>query len=329
MIQKKSICSLLLTLILSTSAFAQKPGAPPLTEEQRKARQELEHKALVLLDDVIKEGDSFKHVENRIQIKAASAYLLWKYDEARARTLFRDVMASFTGLLNDSQNAETPEAAKIFEETKLLRAQVLQMLVACDARLAREFMRATRPQTGADGNTMADVDLQLDVNLAAQIAPTDPKLAVEIAEESLSKGFSYQLTTIVSALRAKDPEAAAKLAGEIMTKLRTEKLAASGDARQVAVSLLRLATEAPEREEKGGKNIAPLLEQSSVRELTEMVVAEALRGGGNEDLLMSLQSMMPVVEKYAPARAAQLKQKIPQPAPNEEKEETATFEAVD
>src|SRR4051812_17938384 len=67
MISKQLIRSLALVFALSSAVYAQKPAASPLTEEQRKAQQELEHKALVLLDDVVKEGDSFKQAENRIQ----------------------------------------------------------------------------------------------------------------------------------------------------------------------------------------------------------------------------------------------------------------------
>src|SRR3954464_5075932 len=122
MISKRLIRAFALALALSPSVFAQKPAASPPTEEQRKAQQELEHKAWVLLDDVIKEGDSFKQAENRIQIKAASACLLWQSAEPRARTLFRDVTASFAGLLSNAAGEDAPKSAKVLEGAKMLRA---------------------------------------------------------------------------------------------------------------------------------------------------------------------------------------------------------------
>jgi hypothetical protein len=311
MISKLLVCSLSLILALSTTAFAQKPSAAPPTEEQRKAQQELEHKALALLDDIIKEGDAFKLAENRIQIKASSAYILWQYDEARARLLFRDVIASFANLLNNPPDAETPEEAKAFAGTKMLQGEILQMMATRDPRMAREFARATRmpnSQPGTDVNAVEEEAVQTDLGLATQIAERDPKLAVEIAEESLSKGLYYQQTAIISAVQAKDSDAAAKLAGEVMAKLRTEKLAEDGNARQVAVELLRIATMTPEKKDKATGT--PLLDQAALRELTEMITAEAVRGGGNEDMLMSLPQVMPAIEKYSPARAAQLKQRI-------------------
>jgi hypothetical protein len=316
MIPKYFVRSLILLLAISTSVLAQTPAATPQTEAQSKAQKELEQKALSLLDDVIKDSESFKHAENRIRIRAAVAYVLWKYDEARARILFREAMASLIDLLKEPADEDPAEARKMFEGPKQLRAEMLQMLAQRDARLARELLRATRPLTSQAGNGregMEYLDRETDLNLATQIASSDPKLAAEIAQESLSKGFAYQLPRLVEAIREKDPEVAARLAGDIMTKLRTEKLESSGEARGFAVSLLRIATESAETDEKDKqKKPTPLLDQTSLRELTEMVAAEALRSPAqNADMLASLQSMMPVVEKYAPARVGQIRQKAP------------------
>jgi hypothetical protein len=320
MISKYWVRSLILLLAISSSVFTQTPTATPQTEEQRKAQKELERKALNLLDDVLKDADSFKHAENRIRIRAAVAFVLWKYDEARARILFRDAMASLIDLLKDQAVEDPAEAQKMFEGPRQLRSEMLQMLAQRDARMTRELMRATRTPSGNTRGATEDPDLQMDLVLATQVASSDPKLAAEIAKDSLSKGLAYQLTNIVSAIRAKDPEVAAQLAGDIMTKLRMEKLDSSSEARSVAVSLLQIATESPEADAKStGKETPSLLEQSALRELAEMVTAEALRSPAqNADMLSSLQSIMPAVEKYAPARASQLRQKVPQKTSDED-----------
>ncbi|HEX8845411.1 MAG TPA: hypothetical protein VF791_12240 [Pyrinomonadaceae bacterium] len=322
MISRHLIRSLLLILTLSAYASAQTPGAAAQTEEQRKARQELEHKALLMLDDVIKESDSFKQPDNSIRIKAAAAHILWKYDEARARSLFKEAIASLITLWENQSDADVAERGRLFEGPKQLRSEMLMALAQHDARLARELMRATRSRSSQKevaGDSMGDQELQMDMNLAIQIASTDPKLAVEIGEEHLPKGFSYQLPELISAIREKDPEAAAKLAGEIMVKLRAEKLESS-EARNIAVNLLRMATETPEGDAKAGTKIdVPLLDQATVRELTEMLAAEVLRSPqSNLELYASLTPLMPVVEKYAPTRAEQLRKKAPKLSIEEE-----------
>lgn len=322
MISRQLARFLLLVLLLPSYAFAQKPDAPTQTDEERKAQQELEHKALRLLDDVIKEADTFNHAENRVRVKSLAANLLWKYDESRARAIFKDAAAAFVDLLKEQENEDTAERAKLFQSEKELRGEMVRMLAEHDARMAREFMRATRPsmlQANGAGQSqcvvclMDDSDPQSDLNVGAQIASNDPKLALEIGEESLQKGFNYQLTGLISSIREKDPDSAARLAGDIMTKLRTDKLSSSSEARQVAVELLLLAAKSPENESKEkAKNITPLLDQTSIHELADMVAAEALRGPGNLEMLSQLQAVMPIVEKYAPERAEQLRRKIPQ-----------------
>ncbi|HKR02847.1 MAG TPA: hypothetical protein VJT09_19370 [Pyrinomonadaceae bacterium] len=306
--------SLILLLLFTSLTLAQTPAPAktPQTDEQRKAEQTLKAKALLLLEDVIKDSESFKHAENRIRVRALAANVLWEQDETRARALFKEVMASLVDLLNNPEPGEQPEGGRIFEGPQQLRAELLQILAQRDARLAREFLRASRPQ-GAQPRTAREAlpDQPLEMNLAVQFASTDPKQALEIGEEALSRGLSYELPQLIVALREKDPEAAAKLAGETVAKIRSEKLESSHVARQVAYALLREAAKAPEGDGKSTKSSQPLLDQATLRELSEMIAAEALRSSPiNDELLGAVQEMMPEIEKYTPERAAQLRRKV-------------------
>ncbi|HEX8921698.1 MAG TPA: hypothetical protein VF766_09485, partial [Pyrinomonadaceae bacterium] len=312
MISKQPLPLLFLILLLSSAAFAQTPAPSPQTDAQRKEQKELQGKALLLLEDVIKDSESFKHAENRISIKALAANTLWAYDEARARILFKEAMTSLAALLNNQEAGDEPARRKMIEGPQRLRRELLQMLAQHDARLAREFLRATRSEVSQPANMRhGSPDQPLEINLAMKIAETDPKLALEVAEDSLSTGLSYQLPSLLSVIRQKDPEGAARLAGQVVAKLRTEKLDSSDMAKQVAVSLLREATQVAADDGKGAKVNPPLLEQQALRELIELIAAEALRPSSTSpELLGALDEMMPVVEKYAPARAAQVKRKL-------------------
>lgn len=310
MVSRHPVRALILILLLSLPSWAQTPEASPLTDEQRKAQEELKQKALSLLDEVIKDSESFKHNENRIRIRAQAANVLWQHDEARARILFKEVMAGVVDLLRE-QETDVPESPKMLEGPRSLRRELVQMLAQRDTRLARDFMRATRPTQSQPANAREALpDQPLEISLATQIAMTDPKQALEIAEESLSRGLSYELPGLLSALRDTDPEAAARLANQVVLKLRSEKLDSNDMAKQVAVSLLREATSEPGGEGQSAGSVPPLLDQHAVLELIEMIAKEALRPNSTSpDLLGSLQEMMPVVEKYAPARAAQLRRR--------------------
>lgn len=325
MILRHQLRLFVLIALFSSAIFAQTPAAaiPPSAEEQRQAQQELRSKALNLLEDVIKDAESFKHPENRIRLKAAAANVLWLHDEARARLLFKEAMASLIALLNNQDPADAATNPRMFAGAYTLRGEFLQLLAQRDARLAREFLRATRPPGAQPKHSQeARTDQPLEMNLAMQIAATDPAQALEIAEENLSAGFSYELPQLLSAIREKDPEGAARLASRIVAKLRTEKLETNA-AKQVAISLLRHATQTSDDEGKGAKVTTPLLDQQTVRELIEMMATEALRPSSTSpELLAALLEMLPAVEKYSPARAAQVRRRTPAPPVADEIAET-------
>jgi hypothetical protein len=154
----------------------------------------------------------------------------------------------------------------------------------------------------------ADEELRLEQSVASQIAANDPKQALEMAEQTLSKGLSYELLTTVSLLLRKDREAAARLASKIVTKLQTENLSTNETAMQVATSLLHITSEPAQT--KPGAEATPLLSLQEMRDLTEMTVAAALNNSSNAYSVLSLQTLLPQIEKYTPARVPQLRRKI-------------------
>ncbi|HWT00529.1 MAG TPA: hypothetical protein VN256_09800 [Pyrinomonadaceae bacterium] len=316
MISKRLLPLLILMLLWPATALAQEnTAAPPQAAEGGATQQELKQKALGLLEDVIKDSELFRHAENRIRVRAAAAGALWDHDPARARILFKDAMASLADLLNNLDEGDEPAHARAGGGPRQLRGELLQALAVRDPRLARELLRTTRAQDANGRERRGDVlaDQPLELTLATQIADNDPHQAVEMAEESLSRGLSYELPGVLSALHEKDPAAAAKLAGQIAARLRTEKFAESDVAKQTAVSLLRLATQAPEDAGNGPKTATPLLDAQAMHELIEKLAAEALRPNTTSpELVAVLQEMMPAVEKYAPARAAQIKRRAEQ-----------------
>jgi len=314
MISKRLLTLLIFLLLSPATALAQEnTAAPPRSAEDGAAEQELKQKALGLLEDVIKDSELFRHAENRIRVRAAAANVLWEHDPARARLLFKEAMAGLADLLDNQEADDGPRHTRMFEGPRQLRRELLQILAQRDPRLARELLRTTRAQAAGGRVTRGDVlaDQPLELTLATQIAENDPNQAVEIAEESLSRGLSYELPGVLSALHEKNPAAASKLANQVVARLRTEKFAESDVAKNVAVSLLRLATQTPEDGGGGPKNSPPVLDPQAMHELIEKLSAEALRPNTTSpELVGVLQEMMPAVEKYAPARAAQIKRKV-------------------
>jgi hypothetical protein len=303
-------------LFLCTPVVAQTTTTtlPAPSAEQRKAKKELEQKALALLDEIIKDAQAYRLAENRLRLRAISASLLWKYDEARARILFKETLAGITEML-ETPDADNESPMHPLSSAIQLRREVVSMLAGLDARMARDFLRATRQlasrPTTTTGGTENNDDLQLEYSLATQITESDPKQALELAEESLSRGFSYELINTLNLLREKDPEAASKLAEEMVNRLRAENLTSNQEAANVAFNLLSIVfNPAADIPGKDGKKAATLLSQQAMRQLMEMNVALALSSPSYLSRLQSLEGVMPQIEKYAPARVAELRRRM-------------------
>lgn len=325
--------TLLSTLLVAAPAPAQEVASPTTPEAARAgaAQAELRLKALGLLEDVIKDSELFRHAENRLRVRAAAANVLWDHDQGRARLLFKEVTAGLADLLNNQEAGDEPEHSRMLQGPRQLRRELLQVMAQRDPRLARELLRTTRSHDAGGRPRRGDVlaDRPLELSLATQLAESDPGQALEIAEESLAGGLSYELPGVLSALNEKDPAAAARLASQIVARLRTEKIGGSDVAKSVAVSVLRLATQTAD-ESKAPKSAQPLLDQQTMHELIEKLAAEALRPNTTSpELLGVLTEMMPAVEKYAPARAAQVRRMMERSGGAVEAPQAVPVEAVD
>lgn len=313
----KFLLSVVALLLAAAPAIAQTPTQSAPTEAPQKSKKELERKALVMLDELIKDAQSFKLADNRLRLKAYAASLLWKHDETRARILFKETMAGVVDLLNTQDESDSPQTP-FRRGVAQLRQDVVTMMAAHDARMAREFLRATRPQMArkAENNYPEygnyDPELQFEYGLASQVIETDPKQALEIATDNLSRGYSQELLNTLRALKTKDRESATKLAEAIVTKLRSENLTTNQGAANIAFELMSIVLDVGDKsEDKEAKSSEPLLAGQSLRELMEMNVTLALTSR-DPGRLQALDGLMPQVEKYAPARAAEIRSRVAQ-----------------
>lgn len=314
-------------LILSSTAAAQLPQSTKQEseEEKAKARKELERKALVLLDETLEGAQVLKLAENRAALRVQAADLLWPRDEKRARALFRDAATDLAAMRMGDLNRDD----RAYWMAVQMRSQLLYTVAARDAQLALELLRESRP-VSEDGTAAPagdpDMELRMEQSLTALAAESDPKAALRLAEESLSKGVTYGVLGLLERLRYKDAEAATKLAGKIVEKLRGETLGGGRESWMVAGSLLRSVllpqsgeqlyfgmgmTPSPARTNEKPKPL--VMEDSDVRELADLVASAALKdssGNGAFGMMMMIRPLMPELEKRVPARAAQLRLKL-------------------
>jgi len=271
-------------------------------KEQEKAQAELQKKAFTLLDQVIGEAAALKLPENRIRVQFTAGDLIWERDEARARALFAAAAASLVEMIRAIDPNDRQYYGLIQTPTQL-RQEMLPLVAKRDASLAYEYLNTTKlpapPENGRGGRggqggpggpggafgqvVGARQESNLEANILAQVAASDPKLALENAKQLLnSDQYPNSLSKVLSQLQAKDKDMAAKLADEILKKLRSDNLTNAADARSLAFALLQPGPRPPEtpssQQSDQKLNPAPTqpLSDASYKSLMNTVISAAL-----------------------------------------------------
>lgn len=249
MLNKKIATSLFvsaLVLVCAALAVAQDATSPSATAQQtpdppQEEKLKLESKANALLDQVITEAQGLKLPENRIRVQIAAADMLWDKSAARARGLFADAAAILGQMVLDVDRTDRNDVQALNQ----LRQDLVLAAGRHDAELGYQLLRSTQPQTPATnaGNGRRgpgpDPQSNLEQNLLATIAATDPKVAYQKAVESLDKGeYPTSLARVLAQLQAKDQEAFKKLSEKTLSRLGSDNIASTREATSLATSLL-------------------------------------------------------------------------------------------
>lgn len=333
--------------LAATTAGAQSNAAPPPPQQPaqtqaeqeaaRAARAELETKAFALLEEAAEEAGGLRLAENRARLQAAAASALWPHDAEAAREIFQSAVAGVSSLAA-SLAADEPRYEQHYHQLQNLRREIAFAVAQREPKLALDFVRGSRlappPNAGGRNNYQPDQELALETQLAELLAARDPREAVRLAEESLARGVSGHLPSLIERVRQTDAQAASKLAADVVRKLRSSNLASDYEAAGVATYLLN-ATRPPAAPPPagpnnvipanvtvvtGGADARPLtLDESARRDLLTLLVnaalggaAEPRRGRGNAagQLLPALQPSLAEVERLLPTQAAALRRRL-------------------
>jgi hypothetical protein len=268
------------------------------TDDQKQiAKEAAEKKATALLEQIVAEVQLLKLPENRIRVQITAGDVLWKRNEARARSMFSLAADGVAEMMRSTDGNMQRRAAQ-------LRQEVVLTAALHDASLAYQLLATTRSLTPAADTSnnfrRPGPDSNLEENLLARVAGIDPKMAAQKVEEELAKGqYPNTLPQVIARLQSQDKEAAAKLSAKVVSKLQTENMLANVQAQRLALNLLRsgpLSTQTatngtPAVASNAGLNqvgsnqayqvrandAAPLLSESSFQDLMNTVIDAALR----------------------------------------------------
>ena len=272
----------------SQTATAQQSPDP---QQQQEEKAKLEKKAIALLEQIVTESGGLRLPENKIKVQIAAGDLLWDKNPARARGLLTDAGAMLGQMMLDVDRTDRNDVQSLNQ----LRQQLVLTAGRHDADLGYQLLHSTQPQSSTNTQTtgqgrrfMFDQGNNLEQNLLATIASTDPKYAYQKAVESLDKGeFPTALNRILTQLQTKEPELFTKLSDKTLNRLASDNLLSSREATTVAVNLLipgprpetTTATDASAAANTNTNNNtrqAPILSQSAYHDLMDNVITAAL-----------------------------------------------------
>jgi hypothetical protein len=318
------LLGLLLLLPLSASPLAQVSDKEK-QEKEAERKQQIERKTYVLVEEIAGAAPGLKLPENRSYILAAAADLLWEHNEPHARNLFWDALNTLNLMNSGSQvtkGAKPSEKERQQNFTQYfalfrLRQELLQRVARHDPQLALDMLRSSRqaplePVAWMRDGFVPPDDRSLEQQIATEAAARDPQKALQLARESLAKGFSYQLIPLLFRLNQKNGEMGTKFAGEVISKLRGRNLATDLQGSSIAVSLLtfsRIPTGPTLTKPSAAVQTLTLAEEQR-RELVELITNAALTESGNANLLYALSGILPEIKEFAPERVALVQKKL-------------------
>ncbi|MEZ5424922.1 MAG: hypothetical protein R2747_01535 [Pyrinomonadaceae bacterium] len=215
----RTLLTFLLALFLVGQSLAQ--TQPAADQKKTDISDELREKSNSLLNALGREADQFYLPENRVAARVVVADLIWDADEKQARQLFQNAVGELDSLIGQMALREITEDEDYMAIYNLseIRTDLLMKIAARDPAFALSALH-TLTRKKNDGTNLFEGDEALELQLASEIVSNDPKQAYEMALKSLDNEINYSVFETLEVIHKKDAELGAKLAREIMERIR-------------------------------------------------------------------------------------------------------------
>src|SRR5205085_7371793 len=133
---------------------------------------------------------------------STAAELLWTRDEPLARSLVTSVRQRLRALASETAGDRGREM--LLQQAWNMRRGLVLNIARRDPQLALEFLRATPPPPQITAMYGYNNEADLELNIAAAAAQTDPKLAASLVRQNVANGNSFSLANTVEQIASKD-----------------------------------------------------------------------------------------------------------------------------
>lgn len=334
---KKLISFLLICIFLGVSNIAQ--TTPADQSSKYAAPTEIQGKAVKVLGELSGEAERFSTPVNRVKARISIVELLWTFDEKQARVIVQIAVAEIGSMLSQipveapaNEDEESYKRYAAMSDVKTLRTELLLMLAKNDPKLALDTLQSLS-RRNADGSNFFEEDQTLELSLAAQIAAKDPKQAYELARRNLENGLNYNLFSTLEDLYKKDAELGAKLAQDILGKIKSKDTSINSPYDNQNTNMNSSGARPPTVKPTGlvintwdiqpfletvkklnrlaaANKKSPVLSDGEIKELLDVLIQKYLR----QPYLSSYEvsKIMPEIAKYHPSQVQAIRSKIGQ-----------------
>lgn len=311
--------------LMSVVALSQVKSAET-NEERAKKQKEFDERVIQMIDQSIAGANELRLAENKAIVYGIAGDLYWRFDDKRARELFRMSAAeivAFNAEMEKEERDSTQATGFEIVGQNALRLQVLPLVAKRDAELALELLIATRPaklndaiaraaQGGLPTSTGMAYDpvsgqvaqeLGLEQQIATLAADQNPELAMKLIKDSLAKGVSPTVLSLLQKLFTKDEKKANEIGADVIKRLAELDLARNYNDLNTALSFLQFGTR-PVSTNPKQKQFA--FTDAQIKDLAAKVTAALVSpsiGLTQSQSLSMMSRAIPILEKIAPDRA--------------------------
>lgn len=156
-----------------------------------------QEQAYLALEDLVAATPALKLPQNRSRLQIVAADLLWKRDEARARSVFSDAAANILELQKQTRRGREAELDQS-QSPAHLRQELVLTAARHDPALAYDLFQRTRQQKAKPEGRVPEDETYLEQLLLTQVATTDPDFALRKAAAMLERGeYSVAIVSIL------------------------------------------------------------------------------------------------------------------------------------
>lgn len=326
---QKIFTGLLIFSLSSVQILAQQKSE--IATKKTEISVELQQKALGLLRETIKEIPYLKTEENQQYFKIETARLLWKYDEKEARQMFQTEMTTIRNSISKIVSEVSPKYTNSvigekyhrlemnfflkFEIISSLRGLLIKNLAEVEPETAYKFLVETSqmlPKLEGDLKFRDMFHSLEETIIRSFLMRGNTDKAVEVARRMMTEDFSDEFVTQIKVIYEKDDQKGNHFAEEVLQKIKTAKI--NTNQNYIIKKFLEAAIES-----KKGKEQTPLLSDNSIRDLADFLGQSVLAIKKINYTLDEPFEYADLIEKYAPQKAEQIRQKYKKNLPaNEE-----------